>query len=182
MYFQMLPQLAVPDKNPCPVLSLGHGIGLNAAKSGIWPQESFSKGKQKGKALQAQMVRGWVCALSFFSYMKIGSQKLMTEAEVNITSLQSEATDANLWERRGYKTFLHTNSHWKKSLLRGSESSGKLLWAALLPDILRCHYSRARPSVWALGDGVLPDDAFQARFFWHRIWKICKCQCVPSQK
>lgn len=28
----------------------------------------------------------------------------------------------------------------------------------------------------------LPDDAFQARFFWHRIWKICKCQCVPSQK
>lgn len=71
MYFKMLPQLAVPDKNPCPVLSLGHGIGLNAAKSGIWPQESFSKGKQKGKALQAQMVRGWVCALSFFSYMKI---------------------------------------------------------------------------------------------------------------
>lgn len=110
------------------------------------------------------------------------SQKLMTEAEVNITSLQSEATDANLRERHGYKTFLHTNSHWKKSLLRGSESSGKLLWAALLPDILRCHYSRARPSVWALGDGVLPDDAFQARFFWHRIWKICKCQCVPSQK
>lgn len=80
------------------------------------------------------MVRGWVCALSFFSCMKIGYQKLMAEAEVNITSVQTKDTDANLWERHGYKVFFCTNCHWKKSLLRGSESSGKLLWAALLPD------------------------------------------------
>ena len=111
------------------------------------------------------MVTDWVCALSFFSCLKIWSWKPYCGGWSQCHQSAScfcKATDANLGKSQSYKPLLQTKCHRKNSLCRGWwELSEKLLWTTLLPDILLCRFSRDWLSMWAggaQGCPCLPDD------------------------